>query len=162
MVSPVKVEDAIVQQLDDAQGAIPRAQRYADCGSYRGERRRVTFHGETGIVAGLRHDHRFAVLSYPAGDSLAHTDPQVAIAGRLAGRDRVIEILLLFVDDEQGPGFGLEKLLHLQHDGAQNRIQVEGGGQRTRYVVKDLRSLGSGGRLGRIIDHSGSAGSRRC
>src|SRR5271163_268494 len=43
---------AIVKQLDHAQGTIPAAQRYADCGSYRGKGRRVTVYGETGIVAG--------------------------------------------------------------------------------------------------------------
>jgi hypothetical protein len=82
------------------------------------------------------------MLSHPASDSLPHADAQVAIPRRLAGRDRVVEILLLLVDDEQRPRFGLEKLLHLEHDGAQNRIQVQGRGQRARYVVKDHQVFG--------------------
>ena len=94
-------------------------------------------HGKTWIGARFRDDHRLAILSYPADYTLAHLDPQVAVAGRFAGGNRIIKVLVVFVDDEQRPGFWLEKLLHLLHDGAQDRIQVEGRSQRTCYVVKD-------------------------
>ena len=93
-------------------------------------------------------------LRDPAGDAFAHADPQVAIAGRFAGRDRVVEILLLLIDDQQRPGFRLEELLHLLHDGAQDRVQVERGGQCTRDIVKDLQVFGQGRTLWEgTIDH---------
>jgi hypothetical protein len=88
------------------------------------------------------------------GDALAHIDAQIAITGRLARGHCVVEILLFFVNDQEGPGFRLKELLHLLHDGAQDRIQVERRCECTRYVVEDPEVLGQGRtRWKGIIDH---------
>ena len=99
---PSQTGDAIIKQLDHSQ-VRSRERSGMQIADRTGKASTRTFHGKTRVVAGLRHNHRFAVLSHPAGNSLAHTDPQIAIAGRLAGSDRVVEILLLLVDDKQGP-----------------------------------------------------------
>ena len=47
------------------------------------------------------------------------------------------------------------KLFHLKHDGAQNRIQIQGGGQRTSDVMEDHQVLGQCLTFWeRSIDHS--------
>jgi hypothetical protein len=104
--------------------------------------RRAGEQRETGIIARFRDDYWLAVLRYPAGDPLSQVDTKVAVAGRFAGRNCVVQILLFFVDDQQGPGFGFKKLLHLLHDCAKDGIQIERGCQRTRYVMKDPKVLG--------------------
>jgi hypothetical protein len=53
--------------------------------------------------------------------------------------NRVVELLARFVQHQQRPQVGLDESLHVLHDGAQNRIQVEARGQRTRHLVEDKK-----------------------
>ena len=90
------------------------------------------------IVIGFGDKQRLAVLHHPAGDALAHLHAHAAQRGLVGARDnRVVELLLLFVQHQQRPQLGVDEALHVLNNGAQDRVQVEARGQRARDLVED-------------------------
>ena len=78
------------------------------------------------------------MLGNPAGHAFAHLDAQAAECCLLAaGGDGVVELLRLFVEHQQRPQLRLDEPLHVLEDGAQNRIEVKAGGERSRQLVED-------------------------
>ena len=77
-------------------------------------------------------------LRHPAGDSLPHLDAHVLQRLRaLADGQLEIEFLLGFVHQQQRPGVRTQKLVDFFHDGAQNLIELQGGGERLAQFVEN-------------------------
>ena len=66
---------------------------------------------------------------------------------------RVVQVVLFVVDQQQRPVLGAEELGHLLHDGAQQGVELEAGGQRARYVVEDPQAF----QVPRIVRLDGAA-----
>lgn len=55
----------------------------------------------------------------------------------MADGDGVVELFASLVKNEQGPGFRLEELAHLFHDGVEHGIEFERRGEGSREIVED-------------------------
>ena len=82
------------------------------------------------VLAHVGHDHGFIVLRHPAGDSLPHLDADILERLRaLSDRQLEVQLLLDFVDQQQRPGVRTQELVDFFHDGSQDLIELQGGGE---------------------------------
>ena len=98
--------------------------------------------GEAGIGIDVGNEEAFAVLGDPSGDAFAEFEADgLEGLGGVADGDGEIELPLLLVDHEEGPGVGPEVLGHLLHDGLEDGVEVQRGRQRLGDVVKNSKLL---------------------
>lgn len=93
---------------------------------------------ESSVLFDVGNDEAFSVQCDPSCHAFAEGYAEVSEFGlALTDRDGVVEVFAGFVEDEEGPCFRLEELLHLLHDGVQHGIEVERGRKGSREIVKD-------------------------
>jgi hypothetical protein len=99
--------------------------------------------GPVGIGAYIGDDEGVAAGGDVAGDAFAGSEAEALDGGRVElGGEGEVEFHGLFVDHEEGPVFGAEEVFELAHDGAQERVEFEIGGECARNLVEDAEGLG--------------------
>ncbi len=105
----------------------------------------VHFREKARILRGIRNDDRFAALGYPAGNALPELDANVAQGFRAdAGGDLEVEFVLGLVHQEQRPCVRPQHLIDFFHNGAEDLIELQGGGEGLAELVenRDFAALG--------------------
>ncbi len=125
-----------VEDFEDAVGAFATTDGEANSGPD-GDWMVVGEAGEAGVFGGLGDDEGFAALCDPASEAFADFDAEVfeARVGATVGGG-VVEVLALGVEDEQGPEFSLDELVHVFHDDFENGFAVEVGREGACQLVK--------------------------
>ena len=127
-----------IDQLDDAEAGVAKFDRHGDD--------RLRFHlglfvdlaEEARVFGGVGHDDSFAVLRDPPGDALADLDAHIfQRLGCFADRQLKIKFLGGFVEKQQRPVVGPQKLVDLFHDGAENLVELQRGGERLAKFLED-------------------------
>ena len=74
----------------------------------------------------------------PAGHAFANFHAEIAKSVLLVTRsDGVVEFLTGLVEHQQRPHVSLDEAFHLLENCAQNRVEVEARGERSRQLMKD-------------------------
>ena len=82
------------------------------------------------------------MLGHPSGDSFSNLQPHVLESLRgLAHHNREIQFVPFLIHHQQGPVVRTEILRHFLHDGLQDRIQIEGRGERLGHIMEDVQLL---------------------
>jgi hypothetical protein len=98
--------------------------------------------GPVGVGADVGDDEGIAGGGDVACDAFAGAETE-ALDGVCVefGGEGEVELHGLFVDHEEGPVLGAEEVFELMHDGAEEGVEFEIGGEGARYFVEDPQGL---------------------
>src|SRR5262245_14160886 len=110
-----------VDELDHSQNAVLGLQRNADDRPGLPLGHLIDALGKAGVIVNIGDDQRLAMSGHPASDPLPYLQTnRLERFGRITYGNCEIELVLLFIDHEEGPGVRTEEFRHLIHDGLQN------------------------------------------
>src|SRR4030095_15240340 len=127
-----------VDQLNDAQTGVTEFHWYGDDRLGFRFRLFVYLREKPRVLRSVRHNHRLAVRSDPARDSLPDLDAHI-FQRRRSGSDGQLEIQLLLrlIEQQQGPVVRAQKLVDLLHNRPQHLVELQRRRERLPEFLED-------------------------